>query len=107
MYNLFSAGNEAYNTPKESSFVLKTYPKAENISIDYGILEKAENVYVLQADFEWSELGTWGSLHDKLDKDNNVNAVVHAERFFTDSTNNIVYTDKEKLVILNEISNYI
>ncbi|HLS11442.1 MAG TPA: sugar phosphate nucleotidyltransferase [Flavobacteriaceae bacterium] len=107
MYNLFSAGNEAYNTPKESSFVLKTYPKAENISIDYGILEKAENVYVLQAHFDWSDLGTWGSLHDKLDKDNNANAVVRAEHFFTDSTNNIVYTDKEKLVVLDGINDYI
>lgn len=107
MYNLFSAGNDKYNTREEASFVLDAYPKAENISIDYGILEKAKNVYVLKAHFDWSDLGTWGSLHDKLDKDNNNNAVVRAQHFFTDSTNNIVYTDKEKLVVLDGINDYI
>src|SRR5690625_2931856 len=54
MYNLFSAGNDKYNTREEASFVLDAYPKAENISIDYGILEKAKNVYVLKAHFDWS-----------------------------------------------------
>lgn len=107
MYHLFSSGNETYNTSKEASFVSQAYPQAENISIDYGILEKAENVYVLQAQFDWSDLGTWGSLHEKLDKDNNDNAVVRADHLFTDSKNNIIYTDKKKLVVLDEINDYI
>lgn len=107
MHELFYAGYEVYNTPKEAAFVSKAYPKAENISIDYGILEKASNVYVLPAIFDWSDLGTWGSLHDKLEKDKDDNAVVRAEHLLTDSTNNIVYTDKEKLVILDGIEDYI
>lgn len=107
MHTLFNAGYEMYNTSKEETFVSKAYPQAENISIDYGILEKATNVYVLPAHFDWSDLGTWGSLHDKLDKDEDNNAVVRADHLFTDSTNNIVYTDKEKLVVLDGIEDYI
>lgn len=107
MHALFNAGYDAYNTTREVKFVSEVYPQAENISIDYGILEKATNVYVLPALFDWSDLGTWGSLHDKLEKDEDNNAVVRADYLFTDSTNNIVYTDKKKLVVLDGIENYI
>jgi len=62
-----------FNTDKEDEFILKTYSKCKNISIDYGIMEKADNVYVLCSDFGWSDLGTWGSLYEKLKKDKNKN----------------------------------
>ena len=107
MHKLFYAGYDAYNTSKEKAFVSKAYPQAENISIDYGILEKATNVYVLPAHFDWSDLGTWGSLHEKLEKDKDNNAIVRADYLFTDATNNIVYTDKKKLVVLDGIEDYI
>lgn len=107
MYKLFNAGQEAYNTPEEVDFVSEAYPQSENISIDYAIMEKATNVYVLQAHFDWSDLGTWGSLHDKLDKDENENAVVRANQLFTDSSNNIVYTEKKKLVVLDGMKDHI
>lgn len=107
MYSLFSAGNESYNTPKEKEFIAQTYVQAENISIDYGILEKASNVYVLPAHFDWSDLGTWGSLHNKLPKDKNQNALVRADGLFTDSKNNMIYTSKEKLVVLDSIQDHI
>lgn len=107
MYKLFHAGYEVYNTPEECAFVSEIYPLSENISIDYGILEKATNVYVLQAHFDWSDLGTWGSLHEKLAKDKDNNAIVRADHLFTDSSNNIIYTDKKKLVVLDGIKDHI
>ena len=76
MSNLFVKGNEVYNTSEEKKFIDSEYGNAENISIDYGILEKATNVFVKKASFDWNDLGTWGALHDKLDKDVNDNATV-------------------------------
>lgn len=107
MYQLFYDGWEAYNTSQEKRFISETYKLAENISIDYGILEKAENVYVLQASFDWSDLGTWGSLHDKLPKDDKNNAIVHADALLEDASNNILYTEKKKLVVVNGLEDYI
>jgi len=69
MNTLFQKGIAHYNTPYEKQFIEENYETAENISIDYAILEKATNVYVLPATFDWNDLGTWGQLHDKLDKD--------------------------------------
>lgn len=107
MYKLFYAGEKAYNTLQEATFISEAYPLSENISIDYGILEKAANVYVLQAHFDWSDLGTWGSLHGKLEKDKDNNAIVRADHLLTDSSNNIIYTDKKKLVVLDGMKDHI
>lgn len=107
MYQLFDAGKTYYNTPQEKIFITDTYPLAENISIDYGILEKANNVFVLPVHFDWSDLGTWGSLHEKLRKDENQNALVRADHLFRDSKNNMVYTSKQKLVVLDGINDHI
>ena len=74
MNNLFLSGLESFNSIDEHSFITANYALAENISIDYAILEKAQNVYLLPASFDWNDLGTWGSLHEKLDKDENNNA---------------------------------
>ena len=68
MYELFDEENQL-NTEKEVLFIEENYPKAANISIDFGIMEKASNVHVLPVDFGWNDLGTWGSLYHKLDKD--------------------------------------
>ncbi|MEY2630740.1 MAG: Alginate biosynthesis protein AlgA, partial [Bacteroidota bacterium] len=78
MNALFQKGLDSYNTAQEQQFILDHYAQAENISIDYAVLEKADNVYVLPATFDWNDLGTWGSLHEKLDKDHQNNAVVNA-----------------------------
>ena len=66
--------------PKEAAFISQTYPDCESISIDYGVMEKAKNVYVVMGDFGWSDLGTWGSLFTHLPKDANGNAVLGRER---------------------------
>jgi mannose-1-phosphate guanylyltransferase len=107
MYELFMKGYESYNTASESEFIEDNYVKSSNISIDYAVMEKASNVYVLPAAFDWNDLGTWGSLHDKLDKDENNNAVVNANVFLENATNNIIRTDKGKTVIVDGLNNYI
>jgi len=75
VHELFSKGEKYYFTREEKAFLNKTYSECPNISIDYGIMEKAQNVYVLCADFGWSDLGTWGSLWDNSQKDENGNSV--------------------------------
>ncbi len=107
MEKLFSEGNNVYNTDFEDDFIKNEYPKAENISIDFGIMEKADNVYVLPVDFGWNDLGTWSSLHDKLPKDTNNNAVVNAKTIFRDSNNNIIRTSKGKHVVIQGLENFI
>lgn len=107
MSELFDKGYEKYNTPEETTFIEVNYSKAENISIDYAVMEKANNVYVLPATFDWNDLGTWGSLYDKLPKDNSDNAIVNAHAFFNNSTNNIVRTDSDKTVVIDGLNDYI
>lgn len=107
MYEMFMEGYDSYNTPSEKSFIDDNYINSDNISIDYAVMEKASNVYVQPADFDWNDLGTWGSLHDKLDKDENKNAVVNARLFIENATNNIIRTDKGKTVIVDGLNNYI
>jgi mannose-1-phosphate guanylyltransferase len=107
MNQLFLEGFETYNTLKEKEFINQNYAEAEDISIDYAILEKAKNVYVLPATFDWNDLGTWGSLHEKLDKDQYNNAVVNATVILENASNNIIRTEGKKIVVIDGLSNYI
>ena len=107
MYAMFEKGNSCWNTTEESGFIADNYPKAENISIDYGIMEKADNVYVMSTEFGWNDLGTWGSLYDKLSKDDQNNAIVKAKSFFRDASNNMVSTLKGKKVVIEGLNDYI
>ncbi|MCM4168463.1 mannose-1-phosphate guanylyltransferase [Arenibacter sp. H213] len=106
-YNLFWKGVGYYNTEEESAFILEHYPKAENISIDYAILEPSSNIVVLPASFDWSDLGTWGSLYDKLDKDDDNNAVVNARVLSVNANGNIIRAPKEKIVVVDGLNDYI
>jgi mannose-1-phosphate guanylyltransferase len=76
---LFTKGIGKYDTNEETEFIDKTYSECRNISIDFGIIEKAKNVYVLCADFGWSDLGTWGSLYENSPKDDNKNAIISGD----------------------------
>jgi len=107
MYSLFSEGVSSLNTSEEKPFIEKNYANAENISIDYGILEKAKNVFVKKATFDWNDLGTWGALHDKLDKDEDGNAVVRASVHVDNASGNMVFSATEKLVVIDGIDDYI
>ena len=70
-------------------------------------MEKANNVYVLPATFDWNDLGTWGSLHDKLGKDENNNAVINAKVILENATNNIIRTDSKKMIVIDGLHDYI
>jgi len=107
MFSLFEEGNSCYNKPSEESFIEENYPSSENISIDFGIMEKATNVHVLPVNFGWNDLGTWGSLYDKLDKDIHKNATVSGNILYRDSTNNIVRTQTKKRVVIQGLNDYI
>lgn len=104
---LFRAGKGIYCTPGEKEFVKKTYTMCRSISIDYGIMEKASNVYVIESDFGWSDLGTWGSLHDIRSKDGNNNAITGKHVMTYDSRNNIINMPDDKLVVIQGLDDYI
>jgi len=106
-YDLFAKGMEDYNTAGERNFIQEYYPKAANISIDYAILEKSTEIYVLAATFDWNDLGTWGSLYDKLDKGTSNNAVVNAKLLAHDAQGNMIRTNKDKIVVVDGINDYI
>lgn len=107
MYQLFITGQNLLNTTEEVNFINRNYPLAENISIDYGILEKAENVYLLPADFDWNDLGTWGSLYLKSSKNAEGNAVLNNNAFLPDSYDNLIYAEENKKLIISGLRNYI
>lgn len=107
MYALFKEGYDGYNTPDEQAFIAINYPKAENISIDYGIMEKHETVKVVPATFDWNDLGTWGSLYEKLDKDLDNNSVVNARIVSSNSSGNIIRTEGNKVVVVDGLEDYI
>jgi mannose-1-phosphate guanylyltransferase len=105
--NLFKEGIGKYNTPDEEQFIKQLFPVCKNISIDYGVMEKAENVYVFESDFGWSDLGTWGSLFDIREKDENKNAIMGKNVLTFDTKNCIVNMPKDKLVVLQGLDDYI
>lgn len=106
-HQLFQDGFSVYNTNNEKEFITANYPKAENISIDYAILENSSSIYVLEATFDWNDLGTWGSLYDKLNKNENNNAIVNAKVLAQDSTGNMIKSKAGKVVVVDGLNDYI
>lgn len=104
---LFKSGENVYDTDLETEFINHIYAECKNISIDYGIMEKAENVYVVLSDFGWSDLGTWGALYTHLDKDENQNGVLGEQVNLYESKNCVIRMPKDKLVVLQGLDNYI
>ena len=107
LFQLFESGMDTYNTDFEDDFIRDNYSKAENISVDYAIMEKTKNVFVLPATFDWNDLGTWGSLYDKLDKDENNNAIVNAKTLAEDASGNMIRTKAGKVVVVDGLQDYI
>lgn len=105
--DIFKEGLEFYNTQNESLFIKNAYTVCKSISIDYGIMEKSSNVYVIPADFGWSDLGTWGSLFESRDKNNDNNTIVGKNVLAYDVKNCIVNMPKDKLVVLQGLEDYI
>lgn len=105
--NVFKEGWDVYNTAKEQDFVNKAYKICKNISIDYSVMEKAENVFVRSSIIGWSDLGTWGSLYTHLKKDKHRNATVGKNIMLYDSKNCIVQVPSDKLIVLQGLEDYI
>jgi mannose-1-phosphate guanylyltransferase len=105
--SLFENGRKLINTPDECFFINKTYSECPNISIDYGIMEKADNVYVLTADFGWSDLGTWGSLYENHPLDKNGNAVAGNKIFLYETEGCIINMPQEKITVIQGLNDYI
>ncbi|MEP2935833.1 MAG: mannose-1-phosphate guanylyltransferase [Gilvibacter sp.] len=107
MYALFMQGMDVYNTSAEQQFVNTRFGEADNISIDYGIMEKANNVYMLSADFDWNDLGAWGALYDKLDKTEDDNAIVGAKTLLNDASGNMIYSNTGRIIVAEGIKDFI
>ncbi len=105
--SIFKAGADKYNTSDEQDFVNDAFISCENISIDYGVMEKSTNVYVMPSDFGWSDLGTWGSLYSIREKDENQNTIVGNNVMTYDSKNCIVNMPDGKLAVLQGLDDYI
>ncbi len=107
IHSLFKEGGHVYGTDQEAAFIEDTYSNCRNISIDYGVMEKAENVYVLVSEFGWSDLGTWGSLYEQMEKDDLQNSVTGKHVFMYESEGNIVNVQDDKLLVLQGLKDYI
>lgn len=107
MAEVFQAEAEAYNTDSEKEAIDRIYPLCTNISIDYGIMEKADNVYIIPSSFGWSDLGTWNSAHENMEKDYLGNAVAGNEVMVFDANHNMIHVPNNKLVLLQGMNDYI
>ncbi len=105
--SLFEKGMKLYNTDDEIHFINKTYSECPGISIDYGIMEKAKNVYVLTADFGWSDMGTWSALYECKKKDTDGNVISGDNILTYDTQNCIVDICDEKVAVLQGLDGYI
>lgn len=103
----FREGELLMGTEKEEDFIEQMFPKCPSISIDYGIMEKAENVYVIPSSFGWSDLGTWGSLYELSEKDEQGNVSLHSEARFYEAKGNIVVLEPGKKVIVQGVDDMI
>ena len=103
----FREGELLMGTDKEEDFIEVMFPKCPNISIDYGVMEKAENVYVLPSSFGWSDLGTWGSLYELSEKDEAQNVSLHSKALFYEAKGNIVTLESGKLAVIQGLEDSI
>lgn len=105
----FDNGRSLFNTDKEQEFIHENFPYCPSISIDYGIMEKADNVYMLCGDFGWADLGTWGSLFDLANKDEANNVVLKNSKvlLYESSDNIVALEDRTKLAVIQGLNDYI
>lgn len=104
----FDMGSYKFNTSEERSFIEEHFSYCPNVSIDYGVMEKADNVYMLCVDFGWADLGTWGSIFDIASRDESNNAVLKTNTLLYETGNNIIaLEDKERLAVIQGLDGYI
>jgi mannose-1-phosphate guanylyltransferase len=102
----FREGNKHYDTPGEEKFISGAYSQCTNISIDYGVMEKADNVYTLPAQFGWSDVGSWDSLYEVYEHDYLGNAVAGKSVKIYDAAHNMIMVPDEKLVVIQGLDGY-
>ena len=107
IYEVFSAEKDKFNTEEESKAIEQIYPQCTNISIDFGVMEKADNVYVIPASFGWSDLGTWNSAWENMEKDYFGNAIAGKKVMVMDVNNSVIHVPDNKLVLLQGLDEYI
>jgi mannose-1-phosphate guanylyltransferase len=107
LYHLFLKGYEFFNTPQEKEFVFQHYPLAQNISIDYALMEKSEHLHLIPARFDWNDLGSWKSLYDRMPKDESQNVIINSQLYAMESGHNLVKTASGKKVILAGMKDFI
>ena len=107
IYSILTQDISKYNTTEEQSYIDRVYPDTPSISVDYAILEKADNVYTIPADIGWSDLGTWNSLHAFLDKDDNFTVTLGDNTHLIDTEDSIIRSDSKKVVVIKGLKNYI
>lgn len=107
IYDILEIGMEQYNTPSEQAFVDENYPKTPSISVDYAIMEKADNIYTIPASFGWSDLGTWASLHAESPKDEEGNVINGNRVMAFDLKNSLVRMPANKLAVIKGLDDFI
>ena len=107
MFELFDGEKANFNTASEKQSIQKIYPQCVNISIDIAIMEKADNVYVIPASFGWSDLGTWNSAYENMEKDYFANAVASDNVIVIDATKCMINAPKDKLVVVQGLDDFI
>ncbi|MGQ9620061.1 MAG: mannose-1-phosphate guanylyltransferase [Bacteroidales bacterium] len=107
VYLAFEEGEEFLGTDNEESFISRTYISLTSISIDYGIMEKADNVYVLCTDIGWSDLGAWSSLYEHSATDKTGNVTVNGKLFIYSSQGNIINIKPGKIAVIQGLEDYI
>ncbi len=107
MTAIFEEGKTVMGTDFEDDFIRDNFSRCESISIDYGVMERAEAVSVVESEFGWSDLGTYGSLYTHLDKDGNGNGTVGAEAKYYESTGNLVNVSSGKMVVTKGLNDFI
>jgi mannose-1-phosphate guanylyltransferase len=107
MAEVFEAEKEQFNGPNEKKAIEKIYPQCSNISIDYGIMEKADNVYIIPSSFGWSDLGTWNSAWENMEKDYLDNAAAGNQVMVFDANRNMIHAPNDKLVLVQGLEDFI
>ncbi len=107
MYEIFDDISGSMDTDEEGAVISQSYSMCRNISVDDGIMEKAENIHVIKAHFDWSDLGTWGSVYEQIEKDYLQNASQGNLMIFKSSNNMVRVENKEKLVVLHGLDDFI
>lgn len=104
----FDIGKNLFNTPEERKFIESNFSYCQKISIDYGIMEKADNVFMLAVDFGWADLGTWGSIFDIANKVESNNAVLNSQALLYNAENNIIALDRtDRIAVIQGLNDYI